>query len=247
MSPAVPAGAGRGAGTMSIGQVLRQLREEFSDISISKIRYLEAEGLITPDRAPSGYRQFRAADVDQLRYILSAQRDHYLPLRVIKEHLDAIARGLEPPTAAGEAPRAPRDLGAEASAPDQAPAARADLRLSRAELLANSGLDEEQLHQAEDFGLVNARAGTDQYDATALAIARMVAEMTAFGLEPRHLRAVKTAADRAADLVEQAVLPASRRRDERARDRAAQQLEELAGLATRLHAALVRDALPPVR
>ena len=92
---------------LSIGAVLARLKPEFPDVSVSKIRFLESEGLVTPDRTPSGYRQFSAADVERLRYVLAAQRDHYLPLKVIKDQLDAIDRGLEPAT---PAPRLPRRL-----------------------------------------------------------------------------------------------------------------------------------------
>ena len=100
---------------MSIGEVLGQLRPEFPDITISKIRFLEAEGLIHPERTPSGYRKFSSGDVARLRFVLAEQRDHYLPLRVIKDHLDAIDRGLEPPergpgstTRRGPVSRSPR-------------------------------------------------------------------------------------------------------------------------------------------
>src|SRR5439155_13895174 len=95
---------------MSIGEVLATLRAEFPDVTISKIRFLEAEGLIEPERTPSGYRKFSRDDVGRLRYVLGQQRDNYLPLRVIKEHLDAIDRGLEPPGGAGGGPRVPRAL-----------------------------------------------------------------------------------------------------------------------------------------
>ena len=93
---------------MSIGEVLNRLRPDFPDVSISKIRFLEAEGLVEPERTPSGYRKFSLSDLERLRYILTQQRDRYYPLKVIREHLDAMERGLEPPTAAGEAARAPR-------------------------------------------------------------------------------------------------------------------------------------------
>ena len=93
---------------MSIGEVLAQLRTEFPDVTISKIRFLESEGLVEPARTPSGYRKFSHADVARLRFVLATQRDHYLPLRVIKEHLDALDRGLEPPAVPGERPRVPR-------------------------------------------------------------------------------------------------------------------------------------------
>ncbi|MGA7690578.1 MAG: MerR family transcriptional regulator, partial [Jiangellales bacterium] len=93
MSATAPAPSGR-SGTLSIGQVLAGLREDFPDVTISKIRFLETEGLVEPERAPSGYRRFTPTDVERLRYVLAAQRDHYLPLKVIREHLDAIDRGL---------------------------------------------------------------------------------------------------------------------------------------------------------
>src|ERR1700754_4351385 len=95
---------------MSIGEVLTKLRPDFPDVTISKIRFLEAEGLVEPQRTPSGYRKFNHEDVERLRYVLAAQRDHYLPLRVIKDHLGAIDRGLEPPPSGGGGPRVPRNL-----------------------------------------------------------------------------------------------------------------------------------------
>ena len=184
----------RPVGRMSIGEVLRRLREEFPDVSISKIRFLEAEGLVEPERTASGYRKFSNTDLERLRYVLGAQRDRYLPLRVIREHLDAMSRGLEPPTSAGEAPRAPVPtlVGPDAEATAPLPS----LRLSREELLANSGLSESQLAELDAFGLVRAQPGSGQYDAAGLAIATVAAAMAGHGLEPRHLRVFKTAAGR---------------------------------------------------
>ena len=148
--------------SLSIGEVLGQLRPEFPDITISKIRFLEAEGLIHPERTPSGYRKFSSGDVARLRYVLAEQRDHYLPLRVIKEHLDAIDRGLEPPEGGpGTAPRrGPRILSAAEQgcrAPDAFRPEPAEVRLSRDELLASAGLEPEQLDQLEQFGLLARR------------------------------------------------------------------------------------------
>ena len=110
MTATASAAPGRGS-TMSIGQVLSSLREDFPDVTISKIRFLEAEGLVEPQRAPSGYRRFTHDDVERLRYVLGAQRDHYLPLKVIREHLDAIDRGLRPAAPLGR-PGVPREVGA---------------------------------------------------------------------------------------------------------------------------------------
>jgi DNA-binding transcriptional MerR regulator len=225
---------------MSIGEVLRRLRDDFPDISISKIRFLEAEGLIDPERTASGYRKFNSADLERLRYILAAQRDRYLPLKVIREHLDAMARGLEPPASAGEVPRAPV---AATSAVEQPMAAAPAMRLSREELLANSGLSEAQLGELDSYGLVRPRAGGTEYDAAALAIATVAAAMASHGLEPRHLRAFKTAADREAGLIEQFAAPVARSREEDAAERAADLRGELAALAARLHSALLRQGL----
>jgi DNA-binding transcriptional MerR regulator len=106
---------------MSIGEVLALLRPDFPDVSISKIRFLEAEGLVEPERAASGYRKFSPADLQRLRYILAAQRDHYLPLKVIREHLAAIERGLDPPSEAGGSPRVPDSASAAARAAEARP------------------------------------------------------------------------------------------------------------------------------
>lgn len=244
MTAAAPAGNRRGR--MSIGEVLGHLRADFPDVSISKIRFLEAAGLIEPERTSSGYRKFSYADLDRLRYILSQQRDHYYPLKVIREHIDAMERGLEPPAAAGEAPRAPRAIRAVADVPEAAQFAASpapDLRMSRPELIANSGLTEDQLSQLIGFGLVKFRAGTEYFDADALVVASTVAEMATFGLEPRHIRAFKAAADREVGLIEQVVSPLARQRDERARAKAVEMVAELGALSVRLHAALVKTGL----
>ncbi|MGI8701437.1 MAG: transcriptional regulator FtsR [Nocardioidaceae bacterium] len=235
----------RPSGRLGIGEVLRRLRPDFPDVSISKIRFLEAEGLVAPSRTASGYRKFSFADLEQLRYVLSAQRDHYLPLRVIRSHLDAMSRGLEPPSVAGSAPRAPR----VDSAPDRdasAPSPRA-LRLSRDELLSNSGLTDEQLGQLHDYGLVRPQPGTDHYGSGALSVATAVASLSKHGLEPRHLRAFKTAAEREVSLIDQVVGPAVRSRNGDAEVRAEELRSELGSLAVQLHAALVRQALASPR
>jgi DNA-binding transcriptional MerR regulator len=235
---------------MSIGEVLGELRPEFPDVTVSKIRFLESEGLVEPARTPSGYRKFSHADVARLRYVLATQRDHYLPLRVIREHLDAIDRGLEPPEVPGEKPRVPR------SADDGLPGPRAlvpesvELRLSRAELRDGAGIDEDLLTQIEGFGLLApvraAASSTPAYDADALAVATVVAEMSAYGLEPRHLRAFRTAADRESDLVAQVVAPLLRQRSPQARARAEEVAREMGSLSLRLHTALVRSRLRDV-
>lgn len=229
---------------MSIGEMLAHLRPEFPDVTISKIRFLEAEGLIEPERTASGYRKFSRGDLGRLRYVLAAQRDQYLPLRVIKEHLDALDRGLEPAVTGGPA-RVPRALMAVDGMPTPASFARdvTEVRLSRAELLATAGLDEAQLTALEQYGLVGIRTGSSFYDGDALVVASAVAQMARFGIEARHLRPFKAAADREIGLVEQVVTPLARQRSPEARARAEEAMRELAALSVRLHAALVRAGL----
>jgi DNA-binding transcriptional MerR regulator len=232
---------------LSIGEVLSQLRADFPDVTISKIRFLESEGLVEPERTSAGYRKFSHADVQRLRYVLTAQRDHYLPLRVIKDHLEALDRGLEPAAHPSTGPRVPMTLvsseglpGPEAFGKDAT-----DIRLSRRELLETAELDEASLVQLEQYGLVSTRTGGTHYDGTSLSIARTVAEMSRFGIEPRHLRAFKAAADREVGLVEQVVTPLVRQRGPEARARAEEVARELAALSVRLHAALVKAGLRP--
>ncbi|MEU8245644.1 MerR family transcriptional regulator [Nonomuraea sp. NPDC048916] len=199
---------------MSIGEVLALLQGEFPDVTISKIRFLEGEGLIEPERSPSGYRKFTHLHVQQLRYILTEQRDHYLPLRVIK---DKMAEELGRPRAVQE---------------------NREVLLSRAELLEAAGLDEETLAELEDYGLLAARAR--RYDQDALDVARSVGALARFGLHARHLRAVKAAAERESGLVEQAVAPILKRRAPGAIGEADEVARELTSLLLDLHAALVR-------
>lgn len=239
------AAAGAGRAFMNIGEVLAALRTEFPEVTISKIRFLEAEGLVEPQRTPSGYRKFSRADVARLRYVLGAQRDRYLPLRVIKEQLEQLDRGLEPaPIGDGTAPRLPRALAAVEDAPtaDDFLPAPAQLRLSRAELLAAAALEEEQLAALEQYGLLAPGAG-GHYDAHALAVAQVVSAMHGFGIEARHLRPFKAAADREIGLVEQAVSPLARGRTPELRARADDAVRELLALSVRLHAALLRAGL----
>ncbi len=232
---------------MSIGEVLGQLRPEFADITISKIRFLEAEGLVEPERTASGYRKFSREDLSRLRYVLAAQRDHYLPLRVIKDHLDAIDRGLEPPPQGGAGPRVPRALVAAEGlpGPDAFLPEVSEIRLSRRELLDAAGLTPEQLDQLEQYGLLGPRQGGSHYDGDALVVAKTVAEMARFGIEARHLRPFKAAAEREIGLVEQVVTPLVRQRGPEARARADEVSRELAALSVKLHATLVRAGLGP--
>ncbi|MDQ0944952.1 MULTISPECIES: MerR family transcriptional regulator [unclassified Streptomyces] len=235
-------GAGHGTATagerlMSIGTVLSQLRDEFPEVTISKIRFLEAEGLVEPRRTPSGYRKFSPEDVERLAQVLRMQRDHYLPLKVIREHLDAIGRG-EQVQLPAQGPQRELLDGAWESDSERVTAAR----VGRSELLAAAEVSEAELDEWESYGLL-ARDEDGGYDAESVTVARLVADLGRFGLEPRHLRAMKAAADREAGLVEQVVAPLRRHRNPQTRAHAEATTKELAALSVRLHAALVQTAL----
>jgi DNA-binding transcriptional MerR regulator len=318
----------------SIGEVLALLQDDFPDVTISKIRFLESQGLIDPERTPSGYRRFVEHDLQRLRWILVQQRDHYLPLKVIRERLDAgepvlagsptatttmIASAASagsddahdhpgPPSSVPEEPiddsgddiavpaasdvevpvdgphtpaspngapapeaqpppsadRAPVDAGSSAEAPsvrpavvrppdpetpipeapaELAPAAESGrLALTRDELAAESGLDVPTITALERFGLLKGRpAGASVlYNGDALATARLAARFAEHGLEPRHLRAIRQAAEREISLFAQVVGPLLQRRDTAAHERAAATLDELITLAADLHGLLAR-------
>jgi DNA-binding transcriptional MerR regulator len=212
-------------GQFGIGEVLAQLRPEFPDISTSKIRFLEAEGLIEPARSRSGYRRFSAPDIERLRYILTVQRDSYLPLRVIRERL---ADGGE----AGDGqPEGPPGVGAGRTPED----------MTRRQLLDAAEISDAELTELEDYGLIR-RVGR-QYGKDALAVARAVAALRQYGVQARHLRAVKASAEKEANLVEQVVAPQLRQRGPGARDAAARTAWQIADLTLRLHATLVESAL----
>ncbi|WP_026416581.1 MerR family transcriptional regulator [Actinomadura oligospora] len=281
---------------MTIGDVLGLLRGDFPDVTISKIRFLEAEGLVEPQRSPSGYRKFGEADVARLRFVLTAQRDHYLPLRVIRQHLQALDRGETPPALGSRRPAAPEPRaavealaaegraaavrgvegygvegydatdgrgvdapavvrgGADATrrprtlvAADAGAEPAAEVRLTRRQLIDGASITEALLAQLEEYGLIR-RSGA-HYDGDALAVARVVAALGAFGFEVRNLRAVKAAADRQVGLIEQLVSPQLRRRSPGAHEEAARTAREVAELSVRLHAALVsaglRESLGP--
>jgi DNA-binding transcriptional MerR regulator len=242
------AGRARSAATLTIGDVLVHLKTEFSDLTISKIRFLESEGLVQPERTASGYRKFSSADVARLRYVLAQQKEHYLPLKVIKEQLDAIDRGLVP-AGSSPTPRVPHvsiaAIENHAPTADHFRPAPAALRLTREELLNAAGLRSEQLDELEQFGLISPKAG-GHYDDDALAVSKVVAELAHFGLEGRHLRAFRTAAEREVGLFSQVVGPMSRQRSSESRVRAEETVRELAALSVQLHAALVQIGLREV-
>ncbi len=227
---------------LSIGEVLDSVRADFPDVSISKIRFLEAEGLIAPERTPAGYRKFFEPDVARLRYILSLQRDHFLPLRVIKERLaEADASGSYPEA---EAPRtAARNGRKRAAAPDPEPAlVEVSVQMTRSELRDAAGLTDEQMHALEDFGVIGKR-DSDVYDANDLVIARTSGRFFAYGVEPRHLRMYRQFADREAAFFEQIVTPALMRKDPNGADEAHRSVKELLALSRQMREGALRSSL----
>ncbi|MTV26846.1 MerR family DNA-binding transcriptional regulator [Nitriliruptoraceae bacterium ZYF776] len=241
--------------THTIGEVLNQLKGEFDDITISKIRFLEAEGLINPDRTESGYRKFTDADIERLRYVLRAQRDRYLPLKVIKDELARIDAGLPPTEPADPTPdpaevAAVRDGSGDATgtgtgAPQPAAGVGSleppsDVALTLSELAQATGLTERQVRDLRDHGLLPDRPTYDGHD---LVVGRLAADLLGAGLEVRHLRMYRQFADREAAMAEQLTAPLLRQRNPDSRRQATAQAEHLAEIGGRLHKALLSAQL----
>lgn len=223
----------------SIGQVLDLLKGEFSDISISKIRFLESQGLIDPERNQSGYRKFTEDDVNRLRWILEQQRDHFLPLKVIRERIACN----DLPEADASAPPAGESRGAGRSNPLDSGAEPVSLTLD--ELSAASGLSQTKALELQQFGLIEPLGGEalPLYGAEAVIVAKVASGFFAHGLEPRHLRAYKAAAEREAGMLEQRVMPLVMQRTAESREQSRDILAELIGLGSELRLALLRGAL----
>jgi DNA-binding transcriptional MerR regulator len=232
---------------MSIGAVLDLLRPDFPDVTISKIRFLEAEGLVTPERTASGYRRFTAYDCARLRFILTAQRDQYLPLKVIKAQLDAQPDGELPPT--GSPYGGPRLVPVSGDIPaahdNTAGVARTQVRLSREDLLARSGVDDELVTALVKAGVITTGPG-GFFDEHSVVIAQCARALGEYGVEPRHLRAFRSAADRQSDLIAQIAGPVVKAGKAGARDRADDLAREVAALAITLHTSLIKSAVRDV-
>jgi DNA-binding transcriptional MerR regulator len=278
---------------LSIGEVLALLQPEFPDVTISKIRFLESQGLLDPERTPSGYRKFYEDDLARLRYILTLQRDQFLPLKVIKERLVApsgtasdngsasetpvVDAGNERPPAAVAMPssltpappaptagdraaladalarRAAQRAGEAARPPRHAAAGGghgfdlgvSDTSLTTAELAAAAGIAERDVDRLASFGLIEGRTiGREMvFEGDALVVARLASAFLEHGLEPRHLRMFKVAADRETGVYEQLVQSLTRQRDNESRLQAEHRLVELAELGNQLRTALLRRAI----
>ena len=238
---------------MSIGAVLDLLRPDFPDVTISKIRFLEAEGLVTPQRAASGYRRFTAYDCARLRFILTAQRDHYLPLKVIRAQLDAQPDGALP--SFGSPYGVPRlmvvggdtatgDPGSDGGS-DVKAVAPTGIRLSREDLLERSGVDADLLSALLRASVITPGPG-GFFDEHAVVILQCARALSEYGVEPRHLRAFRSAADRQSDLIAQIAGPIGKAATAGARDRADELAREVAALAITLHTSLIKSAVRDV-
>lgn len=226
---------GRVLPTSSIGDVLKQLQTDFPDVSVSKIRFLEAEGLVTPQRSKSGYRRFSPEDISRLRYILANQRDSFLPLKVIKEQLEAMDSGKVTPVDA-------RRSVAGTVTPEQFRQATVR-RLTRADVASRAGVEDSFIAALVKISLITPDAAgffsVDDVD-----VARIAAKMAEHGIDNRHLKTLATQAQRQADLVNQVAGPVAHGRDENARERSAELSREVSALVVSLHAALIKGKLP---
>ena len=246
---------------LSIGEVLSLLKEEFPDVTISKIRFLESQGLLDPERTPSGYRKFYETDVERLRWILRQQREHFLPLKVIKGRLrgggeagveelgddpddvaGAAGHGVEATPVTTRLARVPIPIAGEA-APMSTGQSGTSLTLS--ELASASGLEDTDLKELERYGLLSGRkvASTVYYDEDALGVAVLAAGFMKYGVEARHLRMYKMTGEREAGFFEQVVMPMLKQRNPQARAQATEALTELIGLGQGLRAAMLNQAL----
>ena len=225
---------------LSIGEVLSLLQQEFPDVTISKIRFLESQGLLDPERTPSGYRKFYPPDIERLRWILRQQRENFLPLKVIKGRLADVEDG---------APADPRPNPAVAFDGDVGPepldAGMSGASMSPDELAQAAGLSREAIADLERFGLIEGRTvGADTfYDEDALVVAQVAAGFGRHGIEARHLRMYKVAAERESAFLEQLVTPVLKQRNPAARRQALDTVSELAGLGQNLRSALLRQSL----
>ena len=224
----------RSARTRSIGEVINLLKPEYSDVTVSKLRFLESQGLVQPSRSASGNRGFTEEDVRRIEYVLKEQRDHYLPLKVIKSKLAAWDHGEESPVAPETGP------------PPEAYFASSGVSLTPAELMRSSGLSAPQLTSLIEAGILEPMQlpdGSDVFRDHDLTIARAAHRLLGHGLEVRHLRSIKLAADRQTDLLGQLVAPLLRHRNPENRHQAAETLADCSQAAALLQESITRGRL----
>jgi DNA-binding transcriptional MerR regulator len=218
---------------MSIGEVLVMLKTEFHDVTISKIRFLEGEGLIDPERTPSGYRKFYDKDIERLRGILRMQRDEYLPLKVIKDRIDQTEESASPARSSTD------------TSQDELAVPPTGLQMSEEELSAATGVERNRIRELESFGILctHGTNGAKYYDGDDFVVLSIAKDFFKYGIEPRHLTMYRHFAEREATFFESIVLPTLRQRNPDARKTAADNLTELAALSRKLKQALLRSNL----
>ena len=217
----------RAAPLLSIGQVLARLTAEFPDLTPSKLRFLEERRLISPARTESGYRKFSAADLDRLRFVLTMQREHYLPLKVIRGYLEEMDAGRTPVLPGRVTVALPSILSTQR-------------RLQRDELIRQAGASPQLLNDAVSSSLIVA---AEWYGEDSLAVLRALAELQRSGIEPRHLRGFRASAERELGLIESALIPVARRKDSSSRAKASELAREIAGQLEIVRGSLIRSAL----
>ena len=260
-TPARTAPTDRARPSMSIGQVLAALKPEFSDISVSKIRFLESEGLLTPERTPSGYRKFSTDDLEQLRLILRLQRDSFLPLKVIKERLDAGLTSIPlpadaPPAASQPTERAPAQPAATPAAVPTPPAPEPPrvsetisssdaLELSEVDLANAADLEIGQVKELREFGVIceHQRNGTTYFDSDDLRVSKAARGLMDRGIGARHLKTLRRIAQQEADMLGQVVAPALHNRRTEIRQQAMSTLDEISDFASELRSAFITQHL----
>jgi DNA-binding transcriptional MerR regulator len=211
---------------LSIGQVLARLNPEFPDLSPSKLRFLEERQLITPARTESGYRKFSTSDLDRLRFVLTMQREHYLPLKVIRGYLDELDAGRQP-LLPGGATQVPSMLSSEK-------------RRTREELIREAGATVMLFNDAITASLI---LPAELFGDDALSVLKSLVELQRSGIEPRHLRGFRAAAERELGLIESALIPVARRKDASSRAKAAELAKEIAGQLEVVRGSIIRSAL----
>lgn len=224
-------------GVLNIGEVLRELSADYPQVTASKIRFLEEKGLITPQRTTAGYRKYTAADIERLRFILALQRDQYLPLKVIKDYVDAIDKGERPESLPGGLSLAPR-LVSEGLASELQSHSRS---LAFQDLVVEAGASRELVADLRAYGLISDDGG--RYNEHALKVTQACVRLRSHGIEPRHLRPFRAAADREVGLVERVVAPMASRRDVASKARSAETAREISDLCLGLHSALVQSQI----
>lgn len=224
----------RAARTRSIGEVINLLKPDFPDLTVSKLRFLETQGLVQPGRSSSGYRIFTDDDVRRVEYVLQEQRDHYLPLKVIKSKLAAWEVGEESPVAPETGP------------PPETYFASSGVSLTASELIRSSGLSAGHVDALVEVGILEPSElpdGTEVFRDSDLSIARAAHRLLVHGLEPRHLRGIRLAADRQTDLLGQLVAPLLRHRNPENRRRSGEILADCSQATAQLQESMVRGRL----